>query len=246
MDLRVTEAMKDGSFGSGWRPGANTAAAKIQPTGRRSFLRRGAAAAAAALAGFAGRDAFGQSSNPNYLPSLYRGENVREFEAIQAHENAHVQFLVNALGVDARPKPTFVDLVQPNLLAFAKTSRALENTGVGAYLGAAPIIFTRAYLAAAGSIMDIEARHAGYLNVLLDEIMTENVFGDIQNFETPFTQQQVVDLAGPFITNLNGGPPLSFSTTPSAANDVDILNFALALEFLESEFYNLNVPKFTS
>ena len=75
-----------------------------------------------------------------------------------------------ALGGAARPKPTFVNLVQPNLLAFAKTSQALENTGVGAYLGAAPIIFNKGYLAAAGSILTIEARHAGYLNVLAQQL----------------------------------------------------------------------------
>ena len=101
------------------------------------------------------------------------------------------------------------------------------------------------YLAAAGSILTIEARHAGYINVLLNLIMTDNVYGNSQSFETPLTQDQVVALAGPFITSLNGGPPLSFSTTPSAANDYAILNFALALEYLEAAFYNINVPLFT-
>jgi hypothetical protein len=245
MDPRNTVVMKDGAFGSGWRPRLGISAVS-KPTGRRSFFRRGAAAAATALAAYAGREAFGVSGNPNYLPSLYRGWNVMEFEAIQEHENAHVKFLVDALGAYARPKPSFVNLVQPNLLAFAETSQALENTGVGAYLGAAPIIFSRGYLAAAGSIMDIEARHAGYLNVLLNDVMTQNVLGNDQDFETPLTLEQVVDRAGPFITNLNGGPSLEFSTTPSAANDIAILNFALALEFLESEFYNVNVPKFAS
>jgi hypothetical protein len=151
---------------------------------------------------------------------------------------------VEALGSYARPKPSFVNLVQPNLVAFATTAKALENTGVGAYLGAAPVIFNSAYLAAAGSILTIESRHAGYLNVLLNSIMTDNVYGTAQSFETPLTQQQVVNLAGPFVTSLNGGPPLSFSTTPSAENDYAILNFALALEYLEAAFYNANVPIF--
>ncbi len=186
MDRILTAAMRDDSFGSDWRPGSGGETGKKRETGRRAFFRRGVAAAASALAVSAGRQAF--AGNPNYLPSLYLGENVREFEAIQTHENAHVAFLVNALGANARPKPSFVNFTQPNLVTFAQTSRALENTGVGAYLGAAPIIFNSAYLAAAGSILTIEARHSGYINVLLNLIMTENVAGDVVNFDVPLTQ----------------------------------------------------------
>jgi hypothetical protein len=244
MDSHLELSRQDRAFGSSWCPGRGSAAPG-EATGRRSFFRRGAAAVAAAAATFAVRSSSAQSGNPNYLPSLYLGENVREFQAIQAHENAHVAFLVSALGALARPKPSFVNLTQPNLVTFAQTSRALENTGVGAYLGAAPIIFNKDYLAAAGSILTIEARHSGYINVLLNEIMTDNVDGKVVNFDVPLTVDQVVALAGPLITSLNGGPPLSFSTTPSAKNDVDILNFALALEYLEAEFYNINVPRFT-
>ncbi len=243
MDSILT-TMKDESFGLGWRPGAGRSGEDRARAGRRSFLGRGAAAAAAAVAAFVGRDA--RAQNPHYLPSLYPNENVHEFQAIQKHENAHVAFLVNALGTDARPNPSFVDLTQPDLLTFAKTTRALENTGVGAYLGAAPYLSSKDYLAAAGSIFGIEARHAGYANVLLNMLMSVNVNGQEESFDSPLTADQVVALAGPFITSLNGGPPLTYSTTNlGPANDLMILNFALALEYLEAAFYNINVPRFT-
>jgi hypothetical protein len=234
----------ESSFGTGWRPGRRNEATENRVAGRRAFFRSGATALVGAAAACAGRDAFGRAGGPPHLSHLDGRQLAQEFEAIQAHENAHVEFLVTALGDLARPMPSFVPLKQHSVLDFVETSRALENTGVGAYLGAAPIIFNSDYLAAAGSIMDIEARHAGFLDVLLGQIMTENVLGNTQNFETPLSIQQVVNLAGPFITNLNGGPPLTFSTTPSAANDIAILNFALALEYLEAAYYNINVPHF--
>jgi hypothetical protein len=245
----ILTTMNDDSFGLGWRPGASRVSDDQARGRRRSFLLRGAAAGAAAVAAFAGRHARAQSGNPNYLPSLYPNENVKEFQAIQAHENAHVTFLINAItaaGGTPRPKPSFVNLTQTTLLAFAQTSQALENTGVGAYLGAAPYISGGPYVGAAGSILAIEARHAGYLNVLLDQLMTYNIHRQAPNVEMPLTSEQVVNLAGPFITSLNGGPPLTYSTTNlGAANDLMILNFALALEYLESTFYNINVPLYT-
>jgi hypothetical protein len=210
---------------------------------RRAFVRL-SAAFAAGLAGTALLPKSASAADARVLPNLYPRTNASQFRAIQDHENAHVSFLVTALGAAARPKPNFKDLTMPNVRTFGTISQALENTGVGAYLGAAPVIFSRAYLAAAGSIAAIEARHAGYLNVLLNAFSTTGVEGDEQDFEQPLTVAEVVALAGPFIQDLNGGPPLTFNATPSRTNDIAILNFALALEYLEAEFYNINVPRF--
>lgn len=205
---------------------------------RRTFLKT-VLTAAAAPAAMAALTTSSRAANPNYLPQLYRGWNAKNFMDIQDDENAHVDFLVTALGANARPRPNFMNLEQPNLMAFAMVSDALENTGVGAYLGAAPLLVGTDYLQPALTIGLIEARHAGYLNTLLNLPVGQNALGKEEAFEMPLTPQQVVDLASPFFADLNGGPPLLPLTDP-----ISVLNFALALEYLESTFYNINVPKF--
>lgn len=209
---------------------------------RRAFLGRSLAAVAAVpalvMAGSSTGQAQGQGRN--FLPTLYDGWNARNFQAIQRHENAHVAALVSLLGSAARPKPIFNDLRQPNVRAFATVSQTLENAGVAAYLGAVPLLqqLNSQFLDEAASIALIEARHAGYLNVLLNSPITMNVEGAEQDFETPLTPQRVEQLASPFIRNINGPPLLPL------INQFDVLNFALALEYLEAEFYNINVPIF--
>ena len=177
----------------------------------------------------------------------FKGNLRTQFEDIQDHENAHVAALVNVLGKDARPKPTFQVLEQKSHADFVFVSQTLENVGVGAYLGAAPAILSRGYLAAAGSIALIEARHAGFLNFVVDSPITAGIKNLTvgQSFESPLTAEDVRKLAGPFIKSLNGGPAVDYSATMfTEMNDIAILNFALALEYLEADFYNINVPKF--
>ncbi len=78
------------------------------------------------------------------------------------------------------------------------------------------------------------------MNTLLNDPIVPNNM----NFAMALTIDQVVSAVSPYVASLNGGPPLTFSTTPSASNDIAILNFALALEYLEKTFYDLNVPYF--
>ena len=217
----------------------------IASVSRRSLLRRSATVAAIA-APVALLAACGSSTTTSttstaaasapILASLKDvSQNKAAFMEIQDDENQHVSFLMSALKTAARPKPTFKGLEQADVMSFAKVSMALENTGVGAYLLGAGAISDKGNLAAAATILTIEARHAGFLDVLLGSPISAN-----GAFDKPLTQAQIVAAAGPFIDSLNGGKD------PSAklASDVDILNFALLLEYLEAEFYNANVPKF--
>ncbi len=217
----------------------------VERSPRRSFLRKAATAAviAPAAAMIGARKSHAGGGGPR-LRDLYPGWTRTNFEAIQSDENAHVNYLVNALGSSARPIPTFQNLQQPNEVAFAEVARALENTGCGAYTGAIPYLqqFNPGLIPAAASIGFIEARHSGFLNTLIDLTVNDDILNEESSFEISLTPQQVVNLAGPFVANLNGGPPLI--PMGGFTNAAQVLNFALALEYLEATFYNINVPIF--
>ena len=69
--------------------------------------------------------------------------------------------------------PTFAFPVT-NQAGFLKLAYVLENTGVGAYNGAGPSLRDKSVLAAAGSIVQIEARHAATIAVLTGQSITPN------------------------------------------------------------------------
>lgn len=106
---------------------------------------------------------------------------------VSGHENAHVAFLKGALGSAAvkTPKFNFKDTTT-NLAKFKATAQVLEDTGVAAYLGQVGNIKSKKILAAAGSILPIEARHAGWIRDL------NNTSGAPTAFETAKTKTQIL------------------------------------------------------
>ncbi len=228
---------------------------QVNDASRRSFLKRSALGTVPALLGVAGLAQAGEKKKPiatggpslvmtdavrASIPSLYPGWNARNFREIQADENSHAAELLTVLGTDARPKPTFQGLVSSNIQQFVAMSQMFENTGVGAYLQAGYFIKDKTYGFVANQIALVEAYHSGYLNTLANSPIVPNG----NHYANGLSVAQIVAAVGPLIVSLNGGPPAGYQDVQSDANDINILNFALLLEFLEQEFYNINVPRF--
>ncbi len=93
---------------------------------------------------------------------------VLEFaRTVRDHELAHVEYLAKALGSKAIGKPTFDfgDTVKDNW-KFLATATVLEDTGVTAYDGQGTRL-TRNTLAAAATIVSVEARHAAWVRQIM-------------------------------------------------------------------------------
>ena len=243
-------------------------------TDRRSFIHKVGKAgltlgAGALLTAYASRDAEAQTASYT-VPS---GEIARAFQSIASDEKNHVAFLITAItasGGTPRPAPTFYEpsVIKPaaSVLKFVQDSAALENTGTGAYLAATPLAVVTAVplgLQAAAEIAIVEGRHAGFLNSLLGRtLLTDPNQADSvapsPNVEVAQGPDMVYARAAPFTgtvaadaatangtgTSLNGGPALPTDATIGSATYIDILNYALFLEYLEMTFYATNVPHF--
>ena len=96
---------------------------------------------------------------------------------IASHEATHVTALrktLRSLGANVPGKPSFDFKGTNKGDQFVPTALVLENTGVRAYLGQAGKLKSNKLLAAAASIVTVEARHAAAIAVLLNN----NAFGD--------------------------------------------------------------------
>jgi rubrerythrin len=120
----------------------------------------------------------------------------KALQEIAGHEDAHAKQLkqtLDQLGAAAAPAPqtTFSGIGgEEQVLDLAIR---LEETGVGAYNGAAPLIESGDLLTAAGSIVQVEARHAAALRELGRRDPAPAAF------DKPLSQAQVRDAVRPFV-----------------------------------------------
>ena len=191
-----------------------------RPRSRRDFFKALAAAGVGAAAGsvLLSRKASAQSTDVDianfaltleYLEAEFYGlaldSGVLSGDALGVvtnlfdHESQHVDAIIGLLeGAGATPvaKPEFVFpedafTSQAGILELAAT---FEPVGVGAYLGAAPLIQSPDILAAAGSIAGVEGEHVVAVNWLLGVVPYAN-----EAFPAALTQDEVLAAVSPFI-----------------------------------------------
>jgi rubrerythrin len=135
---------------------------------------------------------YNEATANNKKTSFLKNKQAQVFlKTVTADENAHVAYLKKALGSKAiaAPKVDF-GATTSSEASFIKTAVALENTGVHAYSGQALNIATPSTVAAALSILTIEARHASVAGLLL-KATPGNITPD-GPFDTPFTAAEVL------------------------------------------------------
>ena len=123
---------------------------------------------------------------------------------IQGHEVAHRDFFRKALGGKRIPdlKPNFKSVDFSSRDSVLMTASTFEDLGVSAYNGGGAAIKNPDYLAAAGTIVSIEARHAAVLRDLLKPLSTS--FGgddvvDASGLDVARKPSEVLSIAAPFI-----------------------------------------------
>jgi hypothetical protein len=110
-------------------------------------------------------------------------------------EQQHVEALtatIKKLGGKPVVEPKF-DFPYSNTAGFLKLAQTFEDTGVSAYNGAGPMIKSKEVLGAAGSIVQVEARHAAAIRLQNKEEPAPEAF------DPSLDEAQVLKAVEPFI-----------------------------------------------
>ena len=199
------------------------AAIDVQGINRQSFIMRGAVAAGAVYGlGAVGpfvRQAIAQENGGDvdilnfaltleYLEAAFYTQALKQVgdlkgdvkslaTEIRDNENEHVAALEMTIkdlgGTPVKAPGVDFGNAFANQKAFLKLAQTFEDTGVSAYNGAAPAIKSTDVLAAAGSIVQIEARHAAAIRLLRGRPISDG------GFDKSLEMQAVLDAVQPFV-----------------------------------------------
>ena len=123
---------------------------------------------------------------------------------IKRHEIEHREFFRGALGANAIPnlEVNFSKVNFSSRKSVLTTAKTFEDLGVSAYNGAGYLLQNVQFLAAAGTIVSVEARHAAIIRDLLSPLSSAFAGSDVVNgagLDVARSPSQVLPKAAPFI-----------------------------------------------
>lgn len=137
---------------------------------------------------------------------------VKDLLNVGASEAAHVSIIQSTLAqMGVKPVQACTYNFGDSFASatnMVKTATILEQVGVSAYAGAAPIIAAPAVLAAAASIFSVEGRHQSFLRIVAGSAAAPDFF------DTPLSPKQIFSLAAPFIVSCPAGSNLVLTANP--------------------------------
>ena len=199
------------------------AAIDVQGVNRQAFIMRGAITAGAvyglASVGPFVREAIAQEGGGDveilnfaltleYLEAAFYTQGLKQVSGlsgdvkslateIRDNENEHVDALSQTIsdlgGTPVKAPKVAFGKAFASEGAFLELAQTFEDTGVSAYNGAAPMIESAEVLGAAGSIVQVEARHAAAIRALNGAPIAESAF------DQALEMQEVLDAVKPFV-----------------------------------------------
>lgn len=122
---------------------------------------------------------------------------------IRDHEVAHREFFKAALGTSAigALNVNFNSIDFSSRASVLGTAKAFEDLGVSAYNGAGQLISDVNYLALAGKIVSVEARHAAYIrDIISNGTFADSSAVDVNGLDMARKPSEVLAIAGAYIT----------------------------------------------
>ncbi|TVY42702.1 Protein rds1 [Lachnellula subtilissima] len=157
------------------------------------------------------QEGFSKFADSDFAALGLQSADITNLKSIGGTEQVHVTTLLSAIAATgSKPvAPCTYNFGLTDAASMVATASILENVGVSAYLGAAPLLKSPAILSVAASIVTIEARHQTFIRVASKAAAIPSPF------DTPLGVRNVFTLAAGFISACPSGSNLAITAFPA-------------------------------
>ncbi|PNY25325.1 Protein rds1 [Tolypocladium capitatum] len=157
------------------------------------------------------REGFQKFKESDFTALGLNKQQVNDLLSIGRSEQTHVELLQSSLAqAGVKPvQPCTYDFKFTDAKGMVGTAAVLENVGISAYMGAAPLLADKGILSTAASILTVEARHQSSIRIFA------GLQAVPQAFDSPLGPRAVFSIAKPFITACPKGSDLAIQAFPT-------------------------------